>query len=150
MRTLVFLLVLAAVPVQAQAQGGGGSSPQAVPLRRAGVEGVWLPLPEARLALEARLEVPRLTARVQLLQESLALATEELELVRRAAALGTDREAALEAALAAATQAGQAAEAARRVVEADRDAWWRHPGLWAAVGAVLGGLVVGLVAAAVP
>jgi ElaB/YqjD/DUF883 family membrane-anchored ribosome-binding protein len=148
MRTLVFLLVLAAVP--AQAQGGGGSSPQAVPLRRAGVEGVWLPLPEARLALEARLEVPRLTARVQLLQESLALATEELELVRRAAALGTDREAALEAALAAATQAGQAAEAARRVVEADRDAWWRHPGLWAAVGAVLGGLVVGLVAAAVP
>lgn len=123
--------------------------PQAVPLTRAGVEGVWLPLPDARLALQARTEAPALHERLQLLRESLTLATAELELLRRAVTLGQDRERALDEAVTSAVAARLTAEAAQRVAEADRDAWWRHPGFWGSLGLIVGGVLVAIVAACV-
>lgn len=138
---ILLVLHLLAFPQAAQAQP--------VALERGGVEGVWLPLPEARLALAARLEVPRQRERIQLLEDQLELAQAEILLLQRAVALGQEAERALDSALESAVQATLAADTARRVAELDRDAWWRHPALWAGLGILLGGLVVGLVAGAV-
>lgn len=113
-----------------------------------GDPGVWFPLPDAQLALQAREEAERFPHRVRLLRESLTLAERQVEALERAVAVGQEAEGALESALDHSAEALQAALLAQERAEDALGAWWRHPGFWTAVGAVLGGVLVGVLAAA--
>jgi hypothetical protein len=126
-----FILVFVAFSVltcEASAQG---------PSRALVVEdqpGVWFPLEDARELVREHLDYPR----IHILEERLVLSERQVALLTSAVGEGRDVEAGLRQALESAWQATEAAESAR----ASASAWYWHPGLWFAVGAVLvGGLV---------
>lgn len=137
------LVLLLATPTLAQDRALDVPGPEGAP-------GVWFPLPDARVALQAREEAPLLRERVRLLRESLTLAESSLGLLERSVALGQEAESALESALEFSGEALTHALAAQASAEGALGAWWRHPAFWAAVGTVLGGFLVGFVAWALP
>lgn len=97
---------------------------QAVPMDYGGAPGVWLPLPEAREAVTCLVDRESLRRRVSLLTESLSIADAQAETLRLAIEQAEARTAA------ALTQVGE--------VQAERDAWYRSPFLWASLGLILG------------
>jgi hypothetical protein len=115
-------------PVHVRAQ-------EVTPLTLNGVDGVWFPDSEARVALAARVEAQSLARRLHLTEETLALADEEAASLRRIiAANGAQMEA---------TSADIEEAIARAVAaEQERDAWYRNPWLWGVIGLVVGAGVV--------
>lgn len=143
-RTIITLLVLVTFTSSAAAQDVDLPPPEqleapCVPeldtnrraqLDHAGATGVWFHADLARCML-GRLELlPAYARHVRLLEERIQLADERDTLRTREVALATAEADAARTALEAAVRRA-------REAEADRDAWYRHPGLWAAVGAVV-------------
>jgi hypothetical protein len=110
-------------------------SAQAVALTHEGSPGVWFPLADAREALGARVERDSLRARLTLCDESLSIADSQADNLRslvEASATEIERAgASVDAAIARAIAA-----------ESERDAWYRSPFLWTAIGLVVGAGVV--------
>lgn len=105
-------------------------APRRATLPHAGATGVWFHADLARCLL-GRLELlPAYARHVRLLEERATLAD------RRDALRVREIELAEEEAREAVT-ALEAAVRRAREAEADRDAWYRHPALWAGIGAVL-------------
>lgn len=105
-------------------------APRRAQLAHGGIPGLWFHGDLARCML-GRLELlPAYARHVRLLEERAALAEQRDALRAREVELA-EQEAA------AAVSALEAAVRRAREAEAERDAWWRHPALWAAVGAVV-------------
>lgn len=115
----------------------GGAEAQARALELDGEPGVWLPLVQAQMALQARETAPRLHHRVALLEARLEMAGQEAAILRQAVDRGQATEDALRLAVTAASERAEASERARAAL----DAWWRHPALWFVLGAVVAGAV---------
>lgn len=101
----------------------------------AGVEGLWLHGDVARCMLARYVLLVPFSRYVRLLEQRMQLVDERDALRLRQVGL-----AAQEAQLA--RDALEAAIRDAREARADRDAWFRHPALWAAVGVVLAGALV--------
>lgn len=103
----------------------------AIPLVVDRAQGVWWPLPEARIILQHARERPVILERLRLTTEALSLARTEVRLTT-----------------AARLDAEEIAENIRAQLRAsqarvdDLNAWYREPVLWASVGFVLGGALV--------
>lgn len=118
-----------------------------VPTRGAeGAPGMWVPLEDFRLAVQDREALPRYVESMRLLTESLSLAHAELD-SRIAAQAATDLEVG-ELRQSVQVLIGQVRSASARAAaaEAERDAWYRSPFLWVAIGLVVGVVGVCLVA----
>lgn len=101
-----------------------------------GVAGLWLHHEVARCMLARYALLAPFARYVRLLEQRVQLTDERDELRQREVDLAAE-----EAQLA--RDALEAAVRARREAEEARDAWYRHPALWTAIGVVLaGGLVV--------
>jgi len=99
-------------------------------IEHGGAVGLWFHADLARCML-GRLELlPAYARHVRLLEERIALAGERDLLREHEVELATSEADSARAALEAAVRRA-------REAEADRDAWWRHPALWAGVGVVL-------------
>jgi hypothetical protein len=92
--------------------------------------GIWFHADVARCMAERLALLPAYARHVRLLEERVALSDERDALRAREVQLAADE-------AAAAREALEAAVRRAREAEADRDAWWRHPALWFAVGVVV-------------
>jgi len=99
-----------------------------------GQTGIWFHGDVARCMVGRLAALPLYAERVRLLDQRLQITGARDALRTRQVALAEEGEQRAVSAL-------QAAVRARRSAEEALDAWWRHPGFWAAVGAVV---VVGL------
>lgn len=95
-----------------------------------GAAGIWFHGDLARCMLERLSLLPAYARHAHLLEERVSLSDERDALRAREVDLAAQEADAARAAL-------EEAIAARRRAEEERDAWWRHPALWAGVGAVL-------------
>jgi hypothetical protein len=99
-------------------------------LEHDGAAGIWFHADLARCMLERLALLPAYARHVRLLEERIGLSDERDALRAREVALA-------EAEADTARAALEEAVAARRRAEEERDAWWRHPALWAGVGVVV-------------
>lgn len=136
MRSLVLAFSLVALsPSGALAQELEPCAPDITENRRAvrehnGSPGIWFHIEVARCMLTRLTETALYMRRISMLEERLQLSDERLELQQRVTSLAEQEAEQVSGALDAAI--GRAREA-----EESRDAWYRHPALWAAVGVVL-------------
>jgi len=140
------VLLLCAATAQAQPPDNGFSQlplTRAVPLEHGGTPGLWFPEDIARANQADIEELHRLrvvserqTAKIEMNRERIANMLEILELVR------AEREFAVDAL--------EEAVRGRRAAEEAKDAWYRSPELWSAVGAVVGVALVLVAAELVP
>lgn len=124
------LLVLGLVLSTSTAQA------QAVAITHEGAPGVWLPVADFRLALDARNERDTLRPQLHLTTEALTLCESETVTLRTAITEGGAARALLQQAVEAAR--AELAEAAERIASAEGSGWW--PG---AISGALVGLLVG-------
>lgn len=111
-------------------------------LEHDGAAGLWLHEAVARCMLARYALLPAFARHVRLLEQRVRLSDERDALRAREVALaGREADVAREALEAALRRAREAEEV--------RDAWFRHPALWAAVGAALAGALVAVAAYAV-
>ncbi len=103
-------------------------------LTHEGQPGLWFQTDIARCMLGRLVALPLYAERVRLLDQRLSLVEERDALRVRQITLAEEGEQRATGAMASAVRA-------RRRAEEALDAWWRHPGFWAAVGALV---VVGL------
>ena len=132
----VFVLGRAA---SAQDAGPELCAPEITANRRAVLEhdgdaGIWFHVDVARCILGELAAAPEYRARVSLLEQRLELSVERDALQLRRVATAEEEAAAASGAL-------ESAERRAREAEESRDAWYRHPALWAAIGAVLVAIV---------
>jgi hypothetical protein len=98
---------------------------------RGDAPGVWFPLADAQEALAARVERDSLRTRLSLCDESLSIADSQADNLR---ALVEASATEIERAAASVNEAMARAVSA----ESERDAWYRSPFLWVAIGLVVG------------
>jgi len=108
----------------------GHTAPRRASVTHEGEAGVWFRLDVARCLLGDVTELRLVRERVGLLDARLEIREEQITLTREALDLGRRAEE-------RATGALEAAVRGRREAEEERDAWWRSPILWFAVGAVV-------------
>lgn len=95
-----------------------------------GHEGIWFHLDVARCMLGRLTALPAYAQQVRLLEARLELGLDRERHIQRLRELAEEGER-------VAVDALEAAVRARREAEEARDAWYRHPAFWAALGAVL-------------
>jgi len=118
----------------------GVCAPEVTENRRAtvlhdGAVGLWFHADVSRCLLDRLQALPLYVERVSLFEERLTLSDERQALTHEQVQLA-------QAAEERAVEALEAAERGRREAEDDRDAWYRHPALWFAVGVVVAGALV--------
>lgn len=106
-------------------------------LEHEGEQGVWFQMDVARCMLGRLVQLPLYSGRVRLLEQRLELSSDRVEILTEAIEVGESIEERYEIALSAALERA-------RDAERSRNAWYRSPGLWAAVGAILAGALVAL------
>lgn len=109
-------------------------APEVAANRRAVIQydgdaGIWFHLEVARCMVGRLAALPLYGQRVSLLEDRLRLGDERTELLRRQVRLAEEGEQHAVSAL-------EAANRARRRAEEDKDAWYRAPALWFAIGVV--------------
>jgi hypothetical protein len=127
--------LLFTLPAQAQEELPDVSAPcpgaaDVTTLLRDGQSGFWFPSETGRCSLARLASLPLFVRRVHLLEERLEVSGERHELMQRQVQLAEEGEQAAVGALEAAVRRA-------REAEEERDAWYRHPLLWAVVGVVV-------------
>jgi len=140
---LASMLLGSAVSAQAPAdacaelRGDAANQPDPSLMDRNGIHGMWFSMPTSRLML-CEVRTLRLESRDRsLVDQELALWGQRVDNLHEQIGLMTQARTALETAIAA-------AERRARDAEAERDAWYRSPFLWFALGGVAAAALVAL------
>lgn len=130
---LVFVSVASAQEPCQELRAAPTQEPTA--LENRGVAGMWFPMATARLVL-CEVQAFRLGRQeVRLVDAELQLWAQRVEIVREQLRAQTEARDALEGVVTAAERRASAAEA-------ERDAWWRSPFLWFALGGIAAGALL--------